>query len=336
MDIAGLARFILSPECKSIAILSGAGISVASGIPDFRSPGGMYQTLRPDRITATPAQRQAMQVDPTNVVTWDMFRVNQFPYLEVRRPFILGTQQRQWKATIAHRFAELLHVKTNKLTRVYTQNIDGLDRQCEEIPLEKMVYVHGTISQVKCEGCGHDMDFDEFCQQVRTNIRDIYQQDPPPAHHHDDHDNDNEEETLQSPVSSSNIDCAQCGKPLVKPATVLFGRSLPSEFFDRAKEDLPMLDLLLIMGTSLVVSPANSLVSSVPPSTMRVVINVEPVGEFLGIDYNDRPNKQDLFLQGTTDEVCLQLIKELGWIEDLKCKKDVLPPSSVKLLRQYE
>lgn len=38
-DIAGLARLILSPECKSVAILSGAGVSVASGIPDFRSPG---------------------------------------------------------------------------------------------------------------------------------------------------------------------------------------------------------------------------------------------------------------------------------------------------------
>ena len=50
---------------------------------------------------------------------------NQFPYLEVRKPFILGTREETWKATIAHRFAELLHTKTNKLTRVYTQNIDG-------------------------------------------------------------------------------------------------------------------------------------------------------------------------------------------------------------------
>jgi hypothetical protein len=54
-------------------------------------------------------------------------------YLEVRRPFILGTQQHQWKATIAHRFVELLEKNTNKLTRVYTQNIDGLDFQCSRL-----------------------------------------------------------------------------------------------------------------------------------------------------------------------------------------------------------
>jgi NAD-dependent SIR2 family protein deacetylase len=339
-DIAGLARFILSSECKSIAILNGGGISVASGIPDFRSPGGMYQTLRPELITATEAQRHAMRIDPTNVVAWDMFRVNQFPYLEVRRPFILGTQQRQWKATIAHRLAELLHVKTSKLTRVYTQNIDGLDQQCDQIPAEKMVYVHGTISQVACEGCGHVANFDEFCQHVRTNIKDIYQTAPsPPAMEELKH---NHESTSQAspppaPTSSTNILCGNCGKPLVKPATVLFGRSLPLEFFERAQEDIPNLDLLLIMGTSLVVSPANSLASNVPASTIRVVINVEPVGDFLGIDYSDRnPNKRDLFLPGTTDQVCLQLIQELGWLEDLKRKSDDLPPSSLQLLQQLD
>jgi NAD-dependent SIR2 family protein deacetylase len=127
---SSLAKFILSSECKSIGILTGAGVSVASGIPDFRSVGGMYDTLRPDLITATPAQREMMEYEPMSVVTWEMFSQNQFPYMEVRRPFILGTQKQQWKATITHRFFELLYQKTNnggnnKLTRIYTQNIDG-------------------------------------------------------------------------------------------------------------------------------------------------------------------------------------------------------------------
>ena len=39
VDLAGIARFILSDQCKSIVILTGAGVSCASGIPDFRSPG---------------------------------------------------------------------------------------------------------------------------------------------------------------------------------------------------------------------------------------------------------------------------------------------------------
>jgi len=92
IDLAGVARFILSDQCRSVVILTGAGVSCASGIPDFRSPGGMYDTLRPDLITATPKQREAMRLDPTVVVEKSLFLQNAFPYLEVRRPFILGTR----------------------------------------------------------------------------------------------------------------------------------------------------------------------------------------------------------------------------------------------------
>lgn len=78
-----LRSFILSPQCKNIAVLTGAGISVEAGIPDFRSPGGMYDTLRPELITATKKQKQRMKWDPTEVVDKQMFNENQFPYLEV-------------------------------------------------------------------------------------------------------------------------------------------------------------------------------------------------------------------------------------------------------------
>ena len=69
----------------------------------------MYDTLRPELITATDRQRRAMAVNPTAVVMKDMFLQNAFPYLEVRRPFILGTQAQQWQATLSHRFVEVLH-----------------------------------------------------------------------------------------------------------------------------------------------------------------------------------------------------------------------------------
>jgi len=313
VDIASLARLILNPDCRSIAILTGAGVSVASGIPDFRSPGGMYATLRPELLTATPQQRKWMAMDPTYVVSWDVFQSNAFPYLEVRRPFILGTQQQTWKATIAHRFAELLHAKTSKLTRVYTQNIDGLDRQCTAIPCDRIVSVHGSIAQVACEGCGADMDLEEFCQKVRTNIKDIY-------------------EPSNGPAESTPIQCSKCGQALVKPKTVLFGRNLPKEFFERSGEDMPNLDLLIVAGTSLVVSPANSLVYQVPESTIRVVVNAEPVGEELGVDYESGPAGRDFFAQGDCDSVFLDLIQELGWLDDLKAQNDLLPPKSQKLL----
>jgi len=80
---------------KSVAFLTGAGVSVSAGIPDFRSPGGMYDTLRPELLTATDAQRRAMSVDPTAVVSWDIFGVNQLPYLELRKPFIEGAHSQK-------------------------------------------------------------------------------------------------------------------------------------------------------------------------------------------------------------------------------------------------
>ena len=43
----------------------------------------MYDTLRPELITATSTQRRAMKYDPTEVVSFDLFQQNQFPYLEV-------------------------------------------------------------------------------------------------------------------------------------------------------------------------------------------------------------------------------------------------------------
>ncbi|KAL7511168.1 hypothetical protein ACHAXN_011891 [Cyclotella atomus] len=292
-DLASLARFILSPDCQSIVILTGAGVSVASGIPDFRSPGGMYDTLRPELITATEQQRKLMTMDPTYVVEKNMFLQNSFPYLEVRRPFILGVRDRIWKPTIAHHFASLLHSKADKLTRVYTQNIDGLTNAVG-LPDGKIVSVHGTIGKAGCESCGEDMDFDAFCSEVEVN-------------------------------------CPSCGKATVKPKTVLFGSSLPAEFFDKASQDLPTTDLLIVAGTSLVVSPANSLAYNVPTNTVRVIVNNEPAGEELGIDYSPDA-KRDFFARGDCDEVFLDLIGELGWIADLKELEDNLPRVSLELI----
>lgn len=313
-DLPGVAKFILSPQCKSICILSGAGVSVASGIPDFRSPGGLYDTLRPDLITATEDDRALMAFDASYVVEKNMFLRNSFPYLEVRRPFILGTQQRQWKATIAHRFMELLYSKINKLTRVYSQNIDGLDRQCKSVPAKKIVNVHGTLGEVACEACGEGMDFNDFCLLVKSNIKDIYNT------------------GCKAPSESTPIKCKSCGRATVKPNTVLFGASLPSEFYSLSEADMPKVDLLIIAGTSLVVSPANLLVIQAAADSLRLIVNMNPVGSELGIKYG-AGNTRDFFVQGSCEEIFLDLIEELGWLHDLNNFIDDLPDSSANLVR---
>ena len=97
-----------SPAPARVSAMLGAGISVAAGVPDFRSPGGMYATLRPELLTATQAQRDLMRDDPTRVVSLELFEQNQLPHLEVRRNFILGVAERRWKPTLAHRFLQVL------------------------------------------------------------------------------------------------------------------------------------------------------------------------------------------------------------------------------------
>jgi len=138
LDLDRVAEHILSGRCKGIAFLTGAGMSVGAGIPDFRSPGGLYQTLRPELLTATEDEKADMKSNPTTVVDWRLFQHNQFPYLEVRRPFILGTAQQQWKATLGHFFTRVCYDK-GLLRTLYTQNIDGLDYQTG-VPSEKNRY----------------------------------------------------------------------------------------------------------------------------------------------------------------------------------------------------
>ena len=233
-----VAEFIASDQCKSVVFLTGAGMSVGAGIPDFRSAGGMFDTLRPTLLTASAAERSLMENNPTAVVSSDLFAKNPLPYFELRRPFILGTEEGKWRATLAHRFVEQLQKKfPQKLvskvvtpidtqpppyldldkviylltrrrsfplaqqTRLYTQNIDGLDYQCSSstgraddksggeegefggkgaIPPEKIVPVHGSMARLLCESCGAEdpIGLGEFCGLVRSQIKDIYDESP--------------------------------------------------------------------------------------------------------------------------------------------------------------
>ena len=224
-------------------------MSVASGIPDFRSAGvGLYDTLRPELLTASELERALIDDDPTLALDKGMFLENPLPMLETKRSFILGTHGKRWKATLAHRFVELLHTKLGKLTRVYTQNIDGLELQCTGLPREKVVNVHGSMGAAACERCGQEMDFDEFCEKVRCNIKDITGEDG------------------EAPAESTPIQCEACENPTVKPTIVLFRGSMPKEFHTLTAQDLPDCDLLIVMGTSLMVAPANSLVYRIPPT----------------------------------------------------------------------
>lgn len=106
------------------------------------------------------------------------------------------------------------------------------------IPHEKILTVHGSLGRIECEFCKGDYPVAAFRDALRRNIRDIYGTDP------------------DSPERSTPIPCLHCGKPGVKPATVLYGRPLPEEFNTAMRKELPKTDLLIVAGTSLTVYPA--------------------------------------------------------------------------------
>jgi NAD-dependent deacetylase sirtuin 2 len=275
----------------------------------------MYETLRPELLTATEEHRNEMRMNPTVVFGRPLFLQNSLPCLELKRPFILGTLENKWKATIAHRFIELLHKRTGKLRRIYTQNIDGLEGQCSDLPTAKVIPLHGTLNRVKCELCQSPMNFVEFCQKVQSNIRDITGQDP------------------HAPTVSTPIPCLNCGQATVKPDIILFHSPLPKEFFTCLIHDAPSIDLLFIIGTSLNVYPACELVRLVPQGALRVIINAEPVGQQLGVRYGDE-TVRDYFAQGMCEDVVLNLIDELGWMHDVHAHVDDLPQLSSIMVQE--
>ena len=318
-SIDDVAKFILSDQCRKIIVLAGAGMSVASGIPDFRSADGLYATLNPDLLSANDDEKEAIRCDPTVSLDHHMFLQNPLPCLELQREFILGTREQRWKATLAHRFIELLHAKTNKLARHYTQNIDGLEDQCTQLPSDKVIAVHGSMDRAECERCHSESDFHDFCDKVRAQIKDLSGNDP------------------TAPMVSTPIECTVCGFTSMKPAIVLFRSSLPKAFAQNVPDDVKDVDLLIVIGTSLRVAPANSLVRQVPKSAMRVLVNREEAGGHLGMKFDDPDPNRDFFAQGECDAVVLELMDSLGWIDELEylLPDKLLPDPSDALLREY-
>jgi NAD-dependent deacetylase sirtuin 2 len=177
--------------------------------------------------------------------------------------------------------------------------------------------VHGSMDRAECAMCKTESDFGEFAGKVQRQIKDLSSRDP------------------TAPASSTPITCDLCGAQSMKPAIVLFKSSLPVEFFEKVPEDIEAVDLLIVIGTSLRVAPANSLVWRVPKSAMRLLVNREEVGWHLGMNFGENANR-DYFAEGSCENVLLDLMEHLGWLEDLAplATGDKLPESSSDLLRE--
>jgi NAD-dependent deacetylase len=130
-EIAALARLV--NEARSAVVFTGAGISTESGIPDFRSPGGIWTQMAPiyfdDFLASEEARRE----------TW-------------RRRFAMEETFAAAAPNRGHRAVDAL-VRRGKVASVITQNIDGL-HQASGIPAEKVIELHGNTTYATCLDCG--------------------------------------------------------------------------------------------------------------------------------------------------------------------------------------
>jgi NAD-dependent SIR2 family protein deacetylase len=137
VTLSSLAARIASGELKRIVLLSGAGISVSAGIPDFRSPGtGLYANLQKYNLP-----------HPTAVFELSYFRRNPAPFFMLAKELYPGV----YRPTPTHMFIRALD-EHGYLLRAVTQNIDGLELVAGLSP-DKLIQAHGGFSRAACIDC---------------------------------------------------------------------------------------------------------------------------------------------------------------------------------------
>mmetsp|Transcript_4347 Transcript_4347/g.6964 ORF Transcript_4347/g.6964 Transcript_4347/m.6964 type:complete len:268 (-) Transcript_4347:13-816(-) len=138
LTLEGVAKAIKDGKISNIVVMTGAGISVSAGIPDFRTPGtGLYDNLQKYNLPS-----------PEDMFNIEFFRVNPKPFCELAKGLYPGL----YKPTPTHCFIRLLAEK-KVLLRNFTQNIDTLEFGAK-IPKDKVVQAHGGFSSARCIKCG--------------------------------------------------------------------------------------------------------------------------------------------------------------------------------------
>ena len=138
-DIADLRRLI--EAARRIVVFTGAGISTESGIPDFRSPGGVWEQMKPimfeDFLASAEARRES----------W-------------RRRFAADARLRTAEPNRGHRAVARL-VREGRAQAVITQNIDGL-HQASGVPESQVIELHGNTTYGACLDCAARYSIDEL------------------------------------------------------------------------------------------------------------------------------------------------------------------------------
>lgn len=275
---------------KRIVFLTGAGISVAAGIPDFRTPGtGLYSKLLEEYNLPYP---------PETIFHIDYLQSNPLAFYKVANRLL----SYKAKPVYAHKFIKKCH-DNDLLLMNYTQNIDGLELEAG-LPLSHLIQAHGHMRSAHCYKCRSKASIDLFIEHVQK------------------------EEVLYCTDCVLYPDNCNSTAGIIKPEIIFFGENLPQIFFENM-DLMKSADLVFVMGTSLKVFPFTLLISLISTSTPIVVINKELPASLHTISSNNSINSNNssttnnsqkqqqhnklLFISGDIEENIIKLAKDINW-----------------------
>ncbi len=148
-EIEKLAELL--KQSKYTVCLTGAGVSTASGIPDFRTPGkGIWS-----------------KVDPIEVTSINAFRENPSRFYYYYRPRI--EEMRSVKPNLAH-YSLVQLENSNYLNVLITQNIDNLHQKAGS---KNVLEIHGNLSFAICTNCGERISSQQLIEKIKNDDKQI-------------------------------------------------------------------------------------------------------------------------------------------------------------------
>jgi NAD-dependent deacetylase len=193
----------LIQNAKKIVVFTGAGISVPSGIPDFRSSNGLYN------------QESGFKASPEEIISHSFFIKHTKEFYEFYKEKMIYPNA---KPNIAHNYFSELETSGKNIV-IITQNIDGLHSIAGN---KNVLELHGTVHENFCMKCKKKYDLNVI-------------------------------------INNDEIPKCSCGGT-IKPNVVLYEEELNYNTLYNSIKEISESDLLIVIGTSLVVQPAASLI----------------------------------------------------------------------------
>ncbi|RLP72615.1 NAD-dependent deacetylase [Mycetocola manganoxydans] len=239
LDERGLDRAYAVLSGGTFAVLTGAGVSTDSGIPDYRGAGAPKRT--PMTVT------QFLRNDDSHKRYWAGSHLG-WAHFDAAEP------------NAGHRMLATLE-ETGFVNGVVTQNVDGLHVRAGS---RRVVDLHGSMDRVHCLHCGQTFARQSIAARIDSDNPWLSRPDAVTLNP----DGDAEITSVERFIAPA---CSVCGGPL-KPDVVFFGEFVPPVKFAEARDIVGQADALVIAGSSLVVNSGIRLLEHARRNKRPIVI----------------------------------------------------------------